>query len=360
MFRSLYKVMSIAMVLVLLPACFNHGTTSRPATRGVATSAVQPSDNQPAAAANGADQQSAEAAAPATGIKQTPYCSAHVLLMNDDYLWSEDGSTGYNFWTAGNKHLSDLVGCGWDINAANARGIYPVMQALEVYNESPDMLRDFMTYKPSFDVRDPKGHDLYSVALAVGTIPDDVLDQIRAVTSADQQQRDEAIVRMTLHGSEVTIDELKDLAADGIDLNEDMTDYSYLGDSSELNHDWETGTILGSALRNGDTAKVKWLLEHGADAKQEFGVSEFRTSPLCFALDGDLAAAELLLEHGADANETIRLNPGFATLSAYYACYADKSKLLEKYGGTEWYFEDEGKDGMQKFTKEERLKMCVK
>jgi ankyrin repeat protein len=298
-------------------------------------------------------------------INTQEYCKKHVTVMNEYSVWTEDdGKTGYNFWTDHSKHLNDLIDCGWNINLPNKRGVYPLIQALEVFNNSPDQLRSFLTYNPSLGVKDNKGHDMYIVALAVGILPNDVVRQIMNTISIEEQQKDEKIIQMTLHGSILSTDELENIIRSGIDINEDLTDYAFLYDEkiniNPQDPDWETGTILGSAVKHSDIAKVKWLLDHGADANRHFGNNEFNVSPLRYALTSNIGIAELLLQHHANPNEKIMLNPGAATLYAANACNAKISELLNKYGGTTWYYQGEGEKGMELFTKEQVLSTCKK
>jgi hypothetical protein len=289
------------------------------------------------------------------------YCKKHMDNDNDKVIWKEDNGSGYDFWSDGNKHLKDLIDCGWDINSPNKYGKYPLTEALEVYNnnESPDGLKSFLEFKPKLDVKDAKGHDMYVVALAIGTLPDDIVNRFKDIQSIVQQKKDEQIVQMTMHGSKVSTEELENMLSIGIDINEDLTDYSYIYNDPQ-DPDYETGTILGSAIRQKDLVKVKWLLEHGADANRHFGTGEFDISPLKSTLDMSIDIAELLLKHHADPNEIRMMMPGSATLSAYYACDSIISELLYNYGGTKWYYESEGEKGMELFTKEQVLTTCKK
>lgn len=75
----------------------------------------------------------------------------------------------------------------------------------------------------------------------------------------------------------------------------------------------ELNTQLLDAVENGETQKVKELLEYGADA--DYRTSEYYDTPLMLAArKGRTEIVKLLLEYGADINESKLLNSGKSAL----------------------------------------------
>ena len=94
--------------------------------------------------------------------------------------------------------------------------------------------------------------------------------------------------------------------------------------------DWERMPPIHRAVHEGDTAKVKALLEAGADPNRLMGVRDERPLRIA-AQQNNLRIAQLLLQHGADVDGESAI-VGTAMEAAIRHAHVKMAKLLLDYG----------------------------
>lgn len=272
-------------------------------------------------------------------------------------------SEGNSYRTAEGKvsDMNTLVACGESLDKQLEGGTYYLIQALTQYQQNSELTKEMLALGANPHIKDRFQNSTYSIALANKVSDPEILSQLRTGMSQEEVKREEMAVKVTLHGSTLSIKELQSIFDTyHIPINRNMAEYSGSSDNeAKPGPDYMTGTILGSAVKNEDSEKLTWLLGQGADPNMHFGTGEFDISPIRYALTNDLQIAEILLEHGVNLEELVSTYPGYESLLAQFACDSQRVTLLKKYGANRWFIDDTEK-GKKYTTEEEVMSVCHK